>query len=242
MAKPVDLVGQKFDMLTVTKKAEKDGRYIVWYCNCECGTVDFIVRGSDLKNKRVKSCGCKTVEDIDEEKAKLIASYKEKCDVWVELGLQTANDRTAEIINRGYYRDTFGKAMDILKKYGIHVVVHLIVGLPGEGIEEIMQTVEYINGFDLFGVKIHSIYVMRGTQLEKMYNRGEYTPPSIEEYTEAAVYILTHIDPEITVHRLTGDCPRDMLVAPDWNRSKNEIINIIVNKMQSRGLSQGCEH
>ena len=196
-----------------------------------------------LFDPRIKVLAIGTRPDcIDEDIAKLIASYKNRLDVWVELGLQTANDRTAEVINRGYYRDTFGKAMDILKKYGIPVVVHLIVGLPGEGIEEIRQTVEYINGFDLFGVKIHSIYVMRGTQLEKMYNSGEYTPPSIEEYTEAAVYILTHIDPEITVHRLTGDCPRDMLVAPDWNRSKNEIINIIVNKMQSRGLSQGCEH
>lgn len=196
-----------------------------------------------ITDKRIRVLAIGTRPDcIDEEIAELIASYKQRVDVWVELGLQTANDRTAEIINRGYYRDTFGKAMDILKKYGIPVVVHLIVGLPGEGIEEIRQTVEYINGFDLFGVKIHSIYVMRGTQLEKMYNRGEYTPPSIEEYTEAAVYILTHIDPEITVHRLTGDCPRDMLVAPDWNRSKNEIISSIVAKMQREGLYQGCEH
>lgn len=177
---------------------------------------------------------------IDEEIAELIASYKSRVDVWVELGLQTASDRTADIINRGYHREVFEQAMAILKKHDIPVVVHLIVGLPGENAEDVHATVEYINRFDLFGLKIHSIYVMRGTRLAKMYERGEYIPPSLDYYTECAVYILTHIKPGLTVHRLTGDCPRDMLIAPDWNRSKNEIINTIVYKMQQKGLSQGC--
>lgn len=196
-----------------------------------------------LIDERIRVLAIGTRPDcIDENVAALIASYKDRCDIWVELGLQTANDRTAEIINRGYYREAFEMAMEILKRHNIPVVVHLIAGLPGEKMEEIRQTVEYINGFDIFGIKIHSIYVMRGTRLEDMYNQGEYTPPSLDEYTDAAVYILTHIDPEITVHRLTGDCPKDMLVAPDWNRSKNEIINIIVNKMEKGGLRQGCKH
>lgn len=196
-----------------------------------------------LIDERIRVLAIGTRPDcIDENVAALIASYRDRCDIWVELGLQTANDRTAEIINRGYYREAFEMAMEILKRHDIPVVVHLIAGLPGEKMEEIRQTVEYINGFDLFGIKIHSIYVMRGTRLEDMYNQGEYTPPNLDEYTDAAVYILTHIDPEITVHRLTGDCPKDMLVAPDWNRSKNEIINIIVNKMEKGGLRQGCKH
>ena len=196
-----------------------------------------------LIDERIKVLAIGTRPDcIDEEIAKLIASYKERCDVWVEFGLQTASDKTADIINRGYHRDAFEAAMELMKKYDIPVVVHLIVGLPDESIDDVKNTVEYINRFDLFGIKIHSIYVMRDTKLAEMYEMGEYTPPTMEEYVESAVYILTHIKPDITVHRLTGDCPRDQLVAPQWNRAKNEIINTIVYKMQLYGLSQGCKY
>ena len=182
-----------------------------------------------------------TLDCIDKEKAELIASYKDRCDVWVELGLQTASDRTADIINRGYHRETFEKAMEILKSYDIPVVIHLIVGLPGENMESIKETVEYVNRFAPFGVKIHSIYVMQGTRLAEMYERGEYTPPSMEEYIDSVIYILTHISPDTVVHRLTGDCPRDLLVAPAWNGQKSAIINTIVYKMQFNNLSQGCK-
>ena len=193
-----------------------------------------------LIDERIKVLAIGTRPDcIDEEIATLIASYKDKVDVWVELGLQTANDITADIINRGYHRDSFENAMSILKKHGIAVVVHLIVGLPGEGSKDIKETVDYINGFDLFGIKIHSIYVMKSTELENMYLRGEYTPPSMDYYTDMAVYILTHIKREIVVHRLTGDCPRDLLIAPDWNSKKTEVLQTIVDKLAKNGLSQG---
>ena len=185
-----------------------------------------------LIDERIKILAIGTRPDcIDEEKARLIASYKEKCDVWVELGLQTADDNTAKIINRGYPRETFEKAMKILEKYEIPVVVHLIVGLPGENIENVKNTVEYIKNFNLFGVKIHSMYVMEGTALADMYRRGEYTPISQDEYTDAVTYILKNIPSEWVVHRLTGDCPKDLLVAPEWNLKKNETINKIVEKL-----------
>lgn len=225
--------------------AEKDELFVAYFQNFTntYAKLDTLRERYDaaLIDERIRVLAIGTRPDcIDEEIAKLIASYKSRVDVWVELGLQTASDRTADIINRGYHREVFEEAMAILKKYEIPVVVHLIVGLPGENAEDLHATVEYINRFDLFGLKIHSIYVMRGTRLAEMYERGEYTPPSLDYYTECAVYILTHIKPDLTVHRLTGDCPRDMLIAPDWNRSKNEIINTIVYKMQQNGLSQGC--
>ena len=195
-----------------------------------------------LFDNRIKVLAIGTRPDcIDEEIASLITSYKSKLDVWVELGLQTSSDKTADIINRGYHREAFEKAMKILTKYHIPVVVHLIVGLPGENLDDIKETVDYINSFKLFGIKIHSIYVMRGTKLAEMYENGEYTPPTKAEYIDAAVYILSHVSPGIIIHRLTGDCPKDMLVAPDWNRQKNDIINTIVYKMQLEGLFQGCK-
>lgn len=196
-----------------------------------------------LIDERIKVLAIGTRPDcIDEECAALIASYKNGCDVWVELGLQTANDKTADIINRGYYRDAFERAMEILSRYEIPVVVHLIVGLPGEGLDDIKETVDYINNFNIFGLKIHSIYVMQGTRLAEMYEKGLYTPPSMEEYVNSAVYILTHIDPSVVVHRLTGDCPKDMLVAPMWNREKSQVINTIVYKMQLEGSFQGAKY
>ena len=196
-----------------------------------------------LIDERIKVLAIGTRPDcIDEEKAKLIASYKDKCDVWVELGLQTANDKTADIINRGYHRECFEEAMKILSDYEIPVVVHLIVGLPGEGIEDVKNTVEYINRFKIFGLKIHSIYVMEGTKLADMYAKGEYTPLSMDEYVLSTVHILTHIHPGIIIHRITGDCPKDMLVAPMWNREKSLVINTIVYKMQLEGLEQGAKY
>ena len=179
---------------------------------------------------------------IDEDRARLIASYKDRCDISVELGLQTASDATARLINRGYETAVFDEAVRILNKYDIPVVVHLIVGLPGESIEDIKKTVKYINKFSVWGIKIHSIFVMKGTRLAEMHERGEYSPPTLDEYIESAVYILTHINPNMTVHRLTGDCPRDMLVAPEWNKDKNAVISEITSRMKIRGLYQGAEY
>ena len=196
-----------------------------------------------LIDERIRVLAIGTRPDcINEEVCTLIASYKQRCDVWVELGLQTASDRTADIINRGYHKETFERAMALLKSHGIDVCVHLIVGLPGESMEDIASTCRYLSDFKLFGIKIHSIYVMRDTRLCEMYERGEYTPPSIDFYIDAAVYILTHIHPATVVHRLTGDCPDGMLVAPEWNKNKHLVIDSIVAKMMREGLSQGCRY
>ena len=193
-----------------------------------------------LIDDRIKVLAIGTRPDcIDEEICAIIAEYKKRLDVWVELGLQTSSDKTADVINRGYHRDVFERAMELLSKYGIPVVVHLIVGLPGEGIEEIKESVDYINRFDVFGLKIHSIYVMRGTALADMYERGEYEPPTLSEFVFEASYILSHINPKIIVHRLTGDCPGDMLIAPDWNTDKHKIIEKINAYLKENRLYQG---
>ena len=196
-----------------------------------------------LEDTRVKLLSIGTRPDcIDEDIARLISSYKDRAEVWVELGLQTASDKTADIINRGYYRPTFEEAMRILNKYDIPVVVHLIVGLPGESIDDIKETAEYLRSFNIFGVKIHSIYVMEGTELANMYKRGEYTPPTLEEYVAGACYLITHLNPEIVLHRITGDCPKDLLLAPNWNVNKNAIIDAINDCLKKENQHQGSEY
>ncbi len=164
---------------------------------------------------------------ISEEIAELIASYKSRVDVWVELGLQTASDKTAKLINRGYETAVYLRAMDILRRYDIDAVTHIMIGLPGEGEAELCETVGVLNEAKTWGLKIHSVYVPGGTKLEEMYRKGEYTPITMEEYIDRAVYVLKNISPDTVIHRLTGDCPKDMLVAPAWNSEKNRIIEEI---------------
>ncbi len=193
-----------------------------------------------LIDDRIKVLAIGTRPDcIDEDVCALIAEYKKTHDVWVELGLQTANDKTAEIINRGYYLDTFEYALKLLNKYGIPAVVHLIVGLPGESLSDIKKTAEYISRQNIWGIKIHSIYVMKNTRLAEMYEKGEYQPPSLSEFADGAVYILTHISPDTVVHRLTGDCPKDELLAPLWNSDKHKVIAEITGALEREGLKQG---
>lgn len=193
-----------------------------------------------LRDGRIVALAVGTRPDcISPEVCELISSYKDRVDVWVELGLQTASDKTAKIINRGYESSVYLEAVAMLKKYGIDSVTHIMIGLPDEGDRELTETVKMINSADPWGIKIHSVYVCRGSVLEKMYQNGEYCPISMEDYIRRAAYVLTHINPETVVHRLTGDCPKGMLVAPEWNTEKNTVIEGIVRTMEKDGTRQG---
>ena len=196
--------------------------------------------GAALTDKRIVALAVGTRPDcIDREVAKLLASYKDRCDVWVELGLQSSNDSTAELINRGYMRETFESAVYILREYGIDVVAHMIVGLPGEDRNDAVNTAKYISSLDISGIKIHSLYVMEGTSLADMYRNKLYTPPSLQEYAEAVAECIGYIREDMIVHRITGDCPKNLLVAPEWNRDKNAVISLINEIMKETNISQG---
>lgn len=224
--------------------ARDDAKFVAYFQNFTntYAPTDILKERYDaaLIDERIKVLAIGTRPDcIDEEIAALIASYKERVDVWVELGLQSASDETAERINRGYKTEVFDRAVKILDRHGIPVVAHMIIGLPGEGAAEVENTVDYLVRLPIFGVKIHSIYVMRGTRLAEVYERGQYEPPSLSEYVECVGYALSHLPPDIVIHRLTGDCPRDMLLAPEWNRDKHKIIEKIKEYMTENGLYQG---
>ena len=175
---------------------------------------------------------------ISDEIAELLASYKERVDVWVELGLQTASDVTAKVINRGYKTEVYRRAAEILSRHGIPFVAHMIIGLPCEGEGEADATVDLINA-TAWGIKIHSIYVMEGTELARMYRAGEYEPPTLDEYVSVAARSIARLRPDMIVHRITGDCPDGMLVAPDWNSDKNKIISLIRKRLEDNEMKQG---
>ncbi len=194
-----------------------------------------------IRDERVVALAVGTRPDcITEPIAELLAELHTHTDVWVELGLQTSSDQTARRINRGYPTADFDRAYRLLRKRGIGVVAHMMIGLPGEGRTEIEQTLAYLNHFDLFGIKLHSVYVMRDTILERMYKDGTYTPISEDDYVETVVHLLTHLPPDLTVHRLTGDCRRDRLVAPLWSADKDRVLARVTQMLAERDLTQGC--
>ena len=225
-------------------KAKRANKFIVYFQNFTNTYADVLTLkkkyDSSLIDDRIVGLDIATRPDcINEEICKLIASYKEKYEVTVELGLQTASDRTAYLINRGYSLHIFTEAVNMLNKYGIEIVVHIMIGLPNEGRKELKETVDYINQLNIQGIKIHSTYIVKGTSLDKMYNEGKYTPITLDYYLESLEYVLTHINSNIVIHRITGDAPKDLLVAPRWNLHKKWVLNGIEKIMKEKDLYQG---
>ena len=225
-------------------KAERANKFIVYFQNFT-NTYDSLENlrlkySSALIDDRIVGIAIATRPDcINEEIVKLIKSYSKKYYVFVELGLQTSNEQTAKLINRCYTNEDFSKAVKLLNKYGIDVVTHIMIGLPNEDFKDVKSTVSFINRHNIQGLKIHSCYIVKNTQLEKMYKNQEYEPLSLEYYLDACTYVLTHISPNIIIHRISGDAPKNLLIAPDWNLHKKWIINGIDKVLKEKNLYQG---
>ena len=230
-------------------KAERANKFIVYFQN-HTNTYDKIENlklkyDSALIDDRIVGLEIATRPDcINEEIAKLIKSYSKKYYVCVELGLQTANEETAELINRCYSNLDFTKAVNILNKYNIDVVAHIMIGLPSangqnESKEDLINTVNFLNQHNIQGLKIHSCYVVKNTKLEQLYEQGNYVPLTLNEYIEYCAYVITHISPKVIIHRVSGDAPKDLLVAPDWNLHKKWIINGLDKFLKEKNLYQG---
>ena len=157
--------------------------------------------------------------------------------VWVELGLQTMHDRTAERINRGYRLEVFEEAVRKLKSAGIQVIVHVIFGLPGETKEDMLRTIRYLadlrSGPD--GVKLQMLNILKGSSLAKEYLAEPFPLLTMEEYTSLVAKSMRILPDEMVIHRMTGDGPGDLLIAPDWVRNKKKVLNTINRKLKSGG-------
>ncbi len=196
---------------------------------------------SALIDERIVALSVATRPDcVNEEVAKLLASYMPKYYVYVELGLQTASDEIGRVINRGYSTEQFIQAVKILNGYGVDVVAHVMVGLPNETDESLNKTIELLNSLKVMGIKIHSTYVLKNTKLEEMYNKGEYCPISLEYYVKQVGNIISRLNSNIVVCRISGDAPKNLLVAPEWNAHKKIIINSINSYLKENNIVQGC--
>lgn len=177
---------------------------------------------------------------LPDETVALLSELNRIKPVWVELGLQTSNDRTAETFGRGYPGNVFEERAEAIRGSGVRVVTHLILGLPGETEEDMFRSVRYLSG-KTDGVKFHMLHILDGTRYGELYREGRISALSFPEYREILTECLRRLDPDITVHRLTGDGPAGTLIAPRWSADKKHVLNALRRHFDSVRLVQG-EH
>lgn len=225
-------------------KSQRANKFIVYLQNFS-GTYGSI---EELKQKylaclideRIVGVDIATRPDcINSEIVNLLRFLSTKTDVYVELGLQTANDNTGKIINRCYNTADFVNAVNLLNNANIKVIAHIMVGLPSETITDTLNSVQLLNTLPIHGVKIHSTYVLKNTALEDLYIKNKYTPLSIEEYTHTCGEVLKILNPNIIVYRITGDAPKNLLLAPCWSAHKKIVLNFLNNYLEKNDIYQG---
>ncbi len=176
---------------------------------------------------------------LEDDVLDLIEELSKKLYVWVELGLQTINDNVAKKINRGYDLKVFDDAMTRLKERNIDVVVHSILGLPGESQDDMLKTIDYIAHSGAQGIKLHLLHLMKDTKMVELYESGELQFLSQEDYIKLICKAVSMLPKEMVVHRLTGDAPRDLLIGPMWSLKKWEVLNAIDKTLEDNDIYQG---
>ena len=161
--------------------------------------------------------------------------------VWIELGLQTIHEKTAEFINRGYNLDCFNNAVTRLNQANIDIIVHLILGLPGESIEDILQSVDYVCSLHIQGIKLQLLHILKNTTLADIYMRNPFHVFTMDEYVSLIGKCLEHIPSNIVIHRLTGDGPKALLIEPLWSGNKKLVLNTLNKYLSDMDIIQGSK-
>jgi radical SAM protein (TIGR01212 family) len=222
----------------------KEGKYIAYfqaYTNTYAEISELRKKYDEAINQEgVVALAIATRPDcLSKEVIDLLEEYKDKVYVWVELGLQTVDEDTAKLINRGYSLEIFEEALNNLRSRDIDVVVHTIFGLPGEDDTKMMNTIEYLAQKDIQGIKIHLLHLMKGTPMVELYEKGQLSILTKENYVKLICEAITKLPNNIVIHRLTGDGPRNLLIEPKWSLKKWEVLNAIDSRMKEKGLHQG---
>lgn len=161
--------------------------------------------------------------------------------IWVELGLQTMHEATAKFIRRGYSLSVFEEAMDELTKHNIPVIVHVILGLPGETTDMQYATISYLNQLRPFGIKLQLLHILKGTDLANYYadSSNGFKALDKQEYLDLLIGCMERLSPDIVIHRVTGDGPKSLLIAPTWSLNKRDVLNSLHKQMRERNSYQG---
>jgi len=179
---------------------------------------------------------------VPDETIEMIAGIGENRETWIELGLQSAHDITLDKINRKHDVAAFIGAVERIKKYdNIKICAHVILGLPGESEEMMLDSADLLSDLGVDGIKIHLLHILKNTPLEKMYNNGEITLFSFEKYVQFVVEYLERLDENMIIQRLTADGPADVLVAPEWANEKRRTIDKIEKTLLKQNTRQGAK-
>lgn len=160
--------------------------------------------------------------------------------VFVELGLQTSNEQSAEYIRRCYKNDVYENAVKELKKRGINVITHIIIGLPNETEQDILNTVRFTVNTGTDGIKLQLLHILKDTDLHKDYLLGDVRPLTLEEYTDLVCKCIAIIPQNVVIHRITGDAPKLLLEEPKWSGNKKAVLNSINRELKLQNITQGC--
>lgn len=177
---------------------------------------------------------------IDEEVLSLLCELKEKKPVWIELGLQTMHESTANLIRRGYPLSVFENCVKRLHDNGIPIIVHTILGLPKETKNDMLKTIKYISELPVQGVKLQLLHILSSTDLGTYYLQGKYQDVlTLEEYIDILIACLELLPGDMVNHRLTGDGPKKLLLAPSWSSNKKNVLNTLHKRMKELDTYQG---
>lgn len=168
----------------------------------------------------------------------LVRKYPEKL-IWIELGLQTIHAKTADRIRRGYPLSCFDETVFSLKEIGVPVIVHTILGLPGETQDMIYETMDYLNKTGIFGIKLQLLHVLSGTDMGREYEAGLFNALTEDEYLKLLIGCICRLSPDIVIHRVTGDGPKAILLAPLWSLNKKKVLNELHHRLKKEDLYQG---
>lgn len=177
-------------------------------------------------------------DEVLELLSRLKSDYPDKF-IWIELGLQTIHAATADFIRRGYPLSCFEKAYTRLKALDIPVIVHVILGLPHETTDMMLQTIDYLNKLSPFGIKLQLLHILHNTDLAEYYETVGFDVLTKEQYLALVIQCLEHLSPDIVIHRVTGDGPKDLLIAPKWSLNKRDVLNSLHKLMKEQNSFQG---
>lgn len=242
-----DIVKQFYDVKEIMNKKWKEGKYIGYfqaYTNTYAPVevlrekYNRILNIDDVVGLAIATRpDCLPLDVLD-----LLEEINKKTYLWVELGLQTVNEKTSRLINRGYALDVYVDSMKRLKERGIETVTHVILGLPGESRDDMLRTIDFVANSPSKGIKLHLLYLMKDTLMVKLYENGLLRFLEKDEYIDLIADSIERLPKDMVIHRLTGDSPRNTIIGPMWSLKKWEVLNSIDDRLIKGDTWQGKKY
>lgn len=236
-------ISQQIELLSKKWKANS---YIAYFQNFTntYGPIDYLenLYEEALSADGVVGLAIATRPDcLSEDVIDLLDRLNKRTFLWVELGLQSIHEASARFVRRGYSLLTYSRAVERLKERGIRVVTHLIIGLPNEDKNDMMASIRYVASKNIWGIKLHSLYIQRETDLYEYYNKSPFKLLTKEEYVEIIADALEILPPALVIHRLTGDGKKELLHEPKWSADKASVLTSIDKELKIRDSYQGVK-